>query len=165
MSRIWVINPNTTRAMTSKIEDCAMAVVGSGVSVNGITSEIGPESIERSRTSAPGASGNFTYTFTLNSPLTLPSNVLGVEISLLNDTFDAFSTDMNGRFTTAAPTVGTSPGFVWSDVNQDGVFPGSEQTRFGQGAANIRFSMTGSAPAPDQRTSPAAMSSSSMAGW
>jgi allantoin racemase len=46
VSLIWVINPNTTRAMTSKIEDCARAVVGSGVSVEGITSEIGPESIE-----------------------------------------------------------------------------------------------------------------------
>jgi allantoin racemase len=44
--RIWVINPNTTRAMTDKIEQCAMAVVGSGASVTGITSQIGPESIE-----------------------------------------------------------------------------------------------------------------------
>jgi allantoin racemase len=41
-----VINPNTTRAMTSKIEDCARAVVGSAVNVTGVTSQIGPESIE-----------------------------------------------------------------------------------------------------------------------
>jgi allantoin racemase len=46
VSRIWVINPNTTQAMTAKIEACAQAVVGSGVTVAGITSEIGPESIE-----------------------------------------------------------------------------------------------------------------------
>ena len=46
MSLIWVINPNTTRAMTAKIEVCARAVVGSGVTVKGITSDSGPESIE-----------------------------------------------------------------------------------------------------------------------
>jgi len=44
--RIWVINPNTTRAMTARIEECARAVVGSGTAVTGVTSEIGPESIE-----------------------------------------------------------------------------------------------------------------------
>jgi allantoin racemase len=41
-----VINPNTTQAMTVTIEACARAVVHSGVTVTGITSEIGPESIE-----------------------------------------------------------------------------------------------------------------------
>jgi len=46
MTRIWVINPNTTQAMTDKIADCAAAVAGSGVVVTGVTSEIGPESIE-----------------------------------------------------------------------------------------------------------------------
>jgi allantoin racemase len=46
VTTIWVINPNTTRAMTAKIEACARAVVHSGVTVTGITSEIGPESIE-----------------------------------------------------------------------------------------------------------------------
>jgi allantoin racemase len=46
VTRIWVINPNTTAAMTAKIEDCARAVVGSDTSVTGITSDIGPESIE-----------------------------------------------------------------------------------------------------------------------
>jgi allantoin racemase len=44
--RIWLINPNTTRAMTATIEDCARAVVGTDTSVTGITSEAGPESIE-----------------------------------------------------------------------------------------------------------------------
>jgi allantoin racemase len=46
VNRIWVINPNTTQAMTAKIETCARAVAHSGVIVAGITSEIGPESIE-----------------------------------------------------------------------------------------------------------------------
>jgi allantoin racemase len=44
--RVWLINPNTTLAMTAKIEDCARAVVGTDTSVTGITSEVGPESIE-----------------------------------------------------------------------------------------------------------------------
>ena len=46
MTGIWVINPNTTQAMTTKIEDCARAVAGADVSVTGVTSEFGPESIE-----------------------------------------------------------------------------------------------------------------------
>jgi len=44
--RIWVINPNTTQAMTNTIAECARAVAGSDVIVTGVTSEIGPESIE-----------------------------------------------------------------------------------------------------------------------
>ncbi len=44
--RIWVINPNTTRTMTDTITKCAVAVAASDVTVTGITSEIGPESIE-----------------------------------------------------------------------------------------------------------------------
>ncbi|MBJ7465973.1 MAG: aspartate/glutamate racemase family protein [Mycolicibacterium sp.] len=46
MTRIWVINPNTTRAMTSTIEVCARAVAAQGVDVTGVTSEFGPPSIE-----------------------------------------------------------------------------------------------------------------------
>jgi allantoin racemase len=44
--RIWVINPNTTQAMTDTIAECARAVAGSDVVITGVTSEIGPESIE-----------------------------------------------------------------------------------------------------------------------
>lgn len=44
--KIWVINPNTTRAMTSTIEACARAVAGPGTEVTGITAEFGPPSIE-----------------------------------------------------------------------------------------------------------------------
>jgi allantoin racemase len=46
VTRIWLINPNTTAAMTAKIEDCARAVAGADTSVTGITSDSGPESIE-----------------------------------------------------------------------------------------------------------------------
>lgn len=46
MSRIWVINPNTTRAMTSTIEACARAVAAPGTEITGVTSEFGPPSIE-----------------------------------------------------------------------------------------------------------------------
>jgi allantoin racemase len=46
VTRIWVINPNTTQAMTAKIEECARSVAGADVSVTGFTSEFGPESIE-----------------------------------------------------------------------------------------------------------------------
>jgi allantoin racemase len=46
VTRIWVINPNTTEPMTIKIEACARAVAAPGVSVTGVTSEIGPPSIE-----------------------------------------------------------------------------------------------------------------------
>ncbi|MGK2868424.1 MAG: aspartate/glutamate racemase family protein [Mycobacterium sp.] len=46
MKRIWVINPNTTRAMTSTIEVCARAVAADGTEVVGVTSEFGPPAIE-----------------------------------------------------------------------------------------------------------------------
>ncbi len=46
MTRIWVVNPNTTRAMTAAIEECARAVVTPGTSVIGITPESGPPCIE-----------------------------------------------------------------------------------------------------------------------
>jgi allantoin racemase len=46
VTQIWVINPNTTQAMTDTIKACARAVVAPGVSVVGVTSEIGPPSIE-----------------------------------------------------------------------------------------------------------------------
>jgi allantoin racemase len=44
--KVWVINPNTTRAMTSTIEACARAVAGPGAEITGVTSEFGPPSIE-----------------------------------------------------------------------------------------------------------------------
>lgn len=44
--RIRVVNPNTTRAMTDTIEQCALAVAGPGTLLDAVTSEIGPASIE-----------------------------------------------------------------------------------------------------------------------
>ncbi|MFD4441917.1 aspartate/glutamate racemase family protein [Nocardia sp. NPDC058519] len=44
--RIRVVNPNTTRAMTDTIEQCALAVAGRGTLLDAVTSEIGPASIE-----------------------------------------------------------------------------------------------------------------------
>ena len=58
VTRIWVINPNTTEAMTATIEKCARAVVAPGTSVTGVTSEYGPPSIEShydEAMSVPGA--------------------------------------------------------------------------------------------------------------
>ena len=43
---IWVINPNTTEAMTAGIAECARADVAPGTEVVGVTSEFGPASIE-----------------------------------------------------------------------------------------------------------------------
>lgn len=44
--RIRVVNPNTTRAMTATIEQCALAVAGRGTLLDAVTSETGPASIE-----------------------------------------------------------------------------------------------------------------------
>ncbi|MFQ6394139.1 aspartate/glutamate racemase family protein [Nocardia sp. KC 131] len=44
--RIRVVNPNTTRAMTETIEQCAKAVAGHGTLLDAVTSEMGPASIE-----------------------------------------------------------------------------------------------------------------------
>ncbi|WP_039797422.1 aspartate/glutamate racemase family protein [Nocardia araoensis] len=44
--RIRVVNPNTTRAMTDTIEQCARAVAGPGTLLDAVTSEMGPASIE-----------------------------------------------------------------------------------------------------------------------
>ena len=43
---VWIINPNTTAAMTAGIERCARAVAAPTTTVVGVTSEIGPASIE-----------------------------------------------------------------------------------------------------------------------
>ncbi|MFB8281596.1 aspartate/glutamate racemase family protein [Nocardia colli] len=44
--RIRVVNPNTTRAMTDTIEECARAVAGPGTLLDAVTAEMGPVSIE-----------------------------------------------------------------------------------------------------------------------
>ncbi|MEV5837751.1 aspartate/glutamate racemase family protein [Nocardia sp. NPDC052112] len=44
--RIRVVNPNTTRAMTDTIEQCAKSVAGRGTLLDAVTAEMGPASIE-----------------------------------------------------------------------------------------------------------------------
>ena len=44
--RIRVVNPNTTRAMTDTIEQCAQAVAVRGTLLDAVTAEMGPASIE-----------------------------------------------------------------------------------------------------------------------
>lgn len=46
MTRITVINPNTTESMTAGIAQSARAVAGPGVSIRAVTSAMGPVSIE-----------------------------------------------------------------------------------------------------------------------
>jgi len=46
VTQIWVVNPNSTEAMTDAITRSARAVVAPGTSVTGITSRSGPPSIE-----------------------------------------------------------------------------------------------------------------------
>jgi allantoin racemase len=46
VTRIWVINPNTTEAMTAAIARGARAIVAPGTAVTGITPDTGPPSIE-----------------------------------------------------------------------------------------------------------------------
>ncbi len=101
---------------------------------------------------APAATGNYTYTLTFGSPVIVPSNMIGIEANLTDDTGGAPATGINGRFTATGPSVGSAPGFVWNDANGDGAYAGSEQTNFGQGAAYIRMSITGTAPVPEPGT-------------
>ncbi|WP_269458620.1 aspartate/glutamate racemase family protein [Mycobacterium shigaense] len=57
MRRIWVINPNSTREMTQRIEACARAVVGPNTEITGVTSQSGPPSIQSHRDSAMSVAG------------------------------------------------------------------------------------------------------------
>ena len=100
----------------------------------------------------PDTPGNYTYLFTLNTPQTIaPGSNFGVEFTLTDEFFAFMADEVNGRFTAASPTVGTSPGYVWNDADSNGVFTGAEQTRFGQNAANVRFSINA---APDVTPTP-----------
>lgn len=46
MTRIWVVNPNTTETVTVGIGRSARAVAGSGTEITAVTSQFGPPSIE-----------------------------------------------------------------------------------------------------------------------
>lgn len=77
-----------------------------------------------------------------DTPFVAP-RTFAVEIALLNEEQSAYSDLFQGRFTLTNPTVGTSPGYVWSDVDRDNHFFGAEQTTFGSAVANIRMTVVG----------------------
>lgn len=92
----------------------------------------------------PPSAGSFAFTITFNTPFTVPSNTFGIVFSLIDDASGSYSTEISPLFRLGgAPSVGSNPGFAWNDANQDGVFPGSEQTKFGNGtSANYYMSVT-----------------------
>jgi allantoin racemase len=57
MTRIWVINPNSTHDMTQRIEACARAVAGPSTEITSITSQSGPPSIQTYRDCAMSVRG------------------------------------------------------------------------------------------------------------
>ena len=99
----------------------------------------------------PGAAGSYAFTVTFTTPFTVPSNTFGIVFSLLDNTSFAYSTEISPLFRLGGvPTVGSNPGFAWNDANQDGVFPGSEQTKFGNAtSANYYMSITATAAVPE----------------
>jgi hypothetical protein len=83
------------------------------------------------------------------TPIVVPTDTFTVVFSLLNNAGTAPTTDLGGIFNSLTPTAGTSPGFVWTDNNSDGVFQGSEQssTVGGGSIANIDLSISVPEPA------------------
>lgn len=101
---------------------------------------------------SPGMNGNYTYTFTLNAPQNLGTlTSIGVNVFLTTaDGTNYASGLLNGRFTTSAPTIGSSLGYVWNDANLNGTFTGAEKTTFTGSVANIRLGLIGSiTPVPE----------------
>jgi hypothetical protein len=98
----------------------------------------------------PPNAGSFAYTITFTTPFTVPSNTFGIVFSFLDDATLNYSTEISPLFRLGgSPTVGSNPGFAWNDANQDGVFPGSEQTKFGNAnSANYYMSITTTVPEP-----------------
>src|ERR1022692_731921 len=98
----------------------------------------------------PGAAGSYAFTITFTTPFTVPSNTFGIKFSLIDDASGSYSTEISPLFRLGGvPTVGSNPGFAWNDANQDGVFPGTEQTKFGNAtSANYYMSITTLVPEP-----------------
>jgi hypothetical protein len=102
----------------------------------------------------PGA-GNFAFTVTFTTPITLTVGAnFGMVFSFLDDTSFDYSTEISGLFRLGGtPNVGSSPGFVYNDADLNGVFPGSEQTKFGNPtSANYYVRVTAEAPVPEPST-------------
>lgn len=77
-----------------------------------------------------------------DQPFVAP-RTLGVEASLRTEDLSNYSDIFQGRFTLNTPSLGTSPGFVWSDADRNGSFSGAEQTTFNSSVANIRMTLVG----------------------
>ncbi|MBV9008403.1 MAG: PEP-CTERM sorting domain-containing protein [Verrucomicrobia bacterium] len=95
--------------------------------------------------SDPPSAGSYAFTVNLTTPITLQVGLnFGVVISLVDDASQNYSSELNGLFRLGGvPSVGTNYGFVYNDgPNPDGVFPGSEQTRFNSTSANYYLSVT-----------------------
>lgn len=101
----------------------------------------------------PNNTGSFLFSLAFDTPVTVPSSTFDIVVSLKDAAGTAYSTgSVNGRFTLGGgvPDIGSSPGFVWSDADLDGVFTGTEQTQFGDAtAANIRMSVTAAQAVPE----------------
>ena len=79
----------------------------------------------------PAATGSYNY-----GSLTVNGGTFGIEITFGNTAGTAYSTALNGRYTTGTPSVGSNDGFVYFDGNLDGVFAGSERARLTGASGN-----------------------------
>jgi MYXO-CTERM domain-containing protein len=102
-------------------------------------------------TLTPQAAGSYNYTLP-GVNITLPGNHVFVVAQFLNTAGTAYSTVLNGRYSTGIPATGTNDGFVYQD-NGDGVFAGSERTQFNGATSgtpvptNIRMTIDVPSPA------------------
>lgn len=87
---------------------------------------------------APSTAGSYVYTRTLPAPITVPSNTFSIRFDFAEQIIrDHYSSDIFPFFRVGgAPTVGSNPGFVYVDTNNNFVLSGSEQTRLGSASAN-----------------------------
>jgi hypothetical protein len=102
----------------------------------------------------PGA-GSFAFTVNFGTPITLNVGTnFGIVFSFIDDASFTYSTEISPLFRLGGvPSVGSNPGFVYNDADQDGVFPGSEQTTFSSTTANYYLRITAtSVPVPEPST-------------
>jgi hypothetical protein len=98
---------------------------------------------------APPTTGEYNYNISYGADYVhLPTTQFDLVISLYNAAGSAPSTDVAGLFTSGAPTIGSDPGFVWTDANSDGVFEGSEQTSSIAGGATANIDALVQVPEP-----------------
>jgi hypothetical protein len=96
---------------------------------------------------APGADG--IYDVALQAPVQVPSNTFTVVVTITNTAGTAYSSGLGASFTAGTPTIGSNPGFLWNDSNEDGIFSSSEQSGFGLGTTfnlDMQLDPVGTAP-------------------